>query len=1045
MPIGRNTPVVFGPGSLLLLLALTGITPVSAQSKVDFQADIQPVFEKSCGACHSAKAQMGQLRLDAKNPAMAGGQSGKVIAPGHAADSILFQRVAGLGNQARMPMGGMLSPGQIEKIRVWINQGAEWPEAYNSASAPVEVKKHWAFIAPVRPVTPKVTQAKWVSNPVDAFILARLESEKLKPSPEADRTTVLRRLSLDLIGLPPTPEEIDAFIKDRSPKAYEKQVDRLLASPHYGERWARVWLDAARYADSDGFEKDKARQVWFYRDWVINALNRDLPYDQFVIRQIAGDQLPKATQEDRVATGFLRNSMLNEEGGVDPEQFRMESLFDRMEAIGKGVLGVTVQCAQCHTHKFDPIKHEDYYRMLAFLNDSNEANAAVYTPLDEMKRAEIFRRTAELERGLRHRTTDWELQMADWEKEQTGAQPQWTTLSLPDEELSSGGQKLIRMDDGSFLAQGDPGINNNQKFTAKTKLEKITAIQLEMLTDANLPRGGPGRGTNGMFALTEFGVAAKPLNADAAVKPAEVKIASATSDVNPPETPLPEPLQVKGKPVKVTGPVAFAIDSKPTTAWGADVGPGLRNQPRKAVFRFAEPIAIPGGATLIVNLNQSHGGGDFYNNNLGRFRLSATDAPDAVADPLPKTVRGILAIPRSRRSPAQIQTVFRFWRTTVPAWHDTNEEISALWRDYPEGNSQLVVQLRDRPRQTHMLIRGDYTKPAAEVQPGVPAFLNPLPAGAPVNRLTFAKWMVSRDSPTTARSYVNRAWQTIFGIGIVSTSEDLGTQSEAPSHPELLDWLAVDFMDNGWSMKKLTRTIVLSSTYRQSSHITPDLYTRDPYNRLLARGPRFRVDAEVVRDIALSASSLLNPAVGGPSVYPPAPDFLFHRPVSYSNKDWFTSEGPDRYRRALYTFRFRSVPYPMLQTFDAPSGESSCVRRARSNTPLQALTMLNEPLFLETARALAARTLRDGGADDAQRIRYAFRHCVGRAPDKSETAELLSLLKKEEQRFTEPGRDSAQFSGTADPGADPGTGPTRAAWTAVSRVLLNLDETITKE
>jgi mono/diheme cytochrome c family protein len=1018
MPIARNINITVALGGLFLVLS-------QAQHKVDFQADIQPIFEKSCGSCHSAKAQMGKLRLDSAAAAS------RVLVPGHARDSILYQRVAGLGDQARMPMGGKLSADQIENIRAWIDQGAEWPAA---VAAP---KKHWAFVAPVRPATPKVKQAKWGSNAIDAFILERLETEKLAPAPEADRTTLLRRLSLDLIGLPPTPEEIDAFINDHGPKAYEKQVDRLLASPHYGERWARVWLDAARYADSDGFEKDKARQVWFYRDWVINAMNRDLPYDQFVIRQIAGDLLPNATQDDRVATGFLRNSMLNEEGGIDPEQFRLESLFDRMEAIGKGVLGVTIQCAQCHTHKFDPIAHEDYYRMLAFLNDSDEGNAAVYTPKDQMKVAEIFRRTAELEGGLRHRNADWEAQMAAWEKAQTGTQPRWITLSFPDEELSSGGQKLIRMDDGSFLAQGDPGINNDQKFTAKTKLEKITAIQLEMLTDANLPRGGPGRGINGMFALTEFGVDVKPLNADGAVKPVKVKIASATADVNPREAPLAAPLQSKGKTVKVTGPIEFAIDGKNTTAWGVDVGPGLRNQARKAVFRFAEPIAIPGGATLIVNLNQSHGGGDFYNNNLGRFRLSVTDALDAVADPLPKAVRDVLAIPRDHRTPAQIETVFRYWRTTVPAWRDTNEEIAVLWRDYPEGNSQLLVQLRDTPRQTHILTRGDHTKPAAEVQPGVPAFLNPLPRGAPVNRLAFAKWMVSRESPTTARSYVNRVWQNLFGTGIVSTSEDLGTQSETPSHPELLDWLAVEFMDSGWSMKKLDRTIVLSSTYRQSSHITPELYSRDPYNRLLARGPRFRVDAEVVRDIALAASGLLNPAVGGPSVYPPAPDFLFHRPVSYSNKDWFTSEGPDRYRRALYTFRYRSVPYPMLQTFDAPSGESSCVRRARSNTPLQALTMLNEPLFLEAARELAARTLRDGGADDTQRIRYAFRRCLGRVPDGAETDELLALLKKEERRFTEFGRDAAQFSGTADAG--------KAAWTAVSRVLLNLDETITKE
>jgi Protein of unknown function (DUF1553)/Protein of unknown function (DUF1549)/Planctomycete cytochrome C len=1018
MQMNRNVCVTLGAVSMALFS--TG----RAQKKADFQTEIQPIFEQSCAGCHGAKLQMGQLRLDRKADA------GKVLQPGNAAKSLLYQRVAGLGGKARMPMGGKLAPEQIERIKVWIDQGAEWPETV----AVTPVKKHWAFVAPIRPALPSVANAKWAAGPIDRFILARLEKEGIAPSAEADRVTLLRRLSLDLTGLPPTPEEVDAFVNDRRPRAYEKQVDRLLASPHYGERWARVWLDAARYADSDGYEKDKARQVWFYRDWVINAMNRDLPYDQFIIRQIAGDQLPHATQDDLVATGFLRNSMINEEGGVDPEQFRMESMFDRMEAIGKGVLGVTIQCAQCHDHKFDPLKQEDYYRMMAFLNNSNEANVAVYTPGEEIKRVAILRQTAELESGLRHRTPDWEARMAAWEAAVSKARPRWTVLKFPEEELSSGGQKLIPQEDGSLLAQGDPGINNNTKLTSKTSLEKITALQLELLADANLPRGGPGRGVNGMCALSEITVEA---GADAKAKPAKVKIASATADVNPPEAPLNERLQDKGKPVKVTGPVEYAIDGKTDTAWGIDVGPGQRNRSRKAVFLFAEPVEIAGGPVLTLHLNQNHGGGPFFNNNLGRFRISVTDAPDAVADPLPKTVRDVFAIPRERRSVEQARTVFRYWRTTVPEWREVNERIAGLWREYPEGASQLVLDQREKPRETHILTRGDYSKPAAVVGPGVPEFLNPLPAGAPVTRLTFAKWLVDRKTPTTARSLVNRVWQTYFGIGIVATSEDLGTQSEAPSHPELLDWLAVDFMDNGWSMKKLSRTIVMSAAYRQTSRVTPDLAERDPYNRLLARGPRFRVEAEVVRDIALSASGLLNGEVGGPSVYPPAPGFLFEKPVSYSTKDWFTSRGAERYRRALYTFRYRSVPYPMLQTFDAPSGENSCVRRARSNTPLQALTMLNEPLFMEMAQELAARTLREGGVDDAHRIQYAFRRCVSRAPTEAESAELLALLKKEEGRFAEAGREPEKFAGSKLEHA--------AAWTAVARVLLNLDETITKE
>jgi hypothetical protein len=1019
MQMNRNVCAV-----IVAAVSLAVFAPGRAQKKVDFQAEIQPILEQSCAGCHGAKVQMGGLRLDQRVM--------RVVQPGSAAKSLLYQRVAGLGDKPRMPMGGKLAPEAVEKIKTWIDQGAEWPDMAASTAGPA--KKHWAFVAPVRPVAPVVANKKWAAGPIDKFVLARLEKEGMGPSAEADRVTLLRRLSLDLTGLPPTTEEVDAFVGDRGARAYEKQVDRLLASPHYGERWARVWLDAARYADSDGYEKDKARQVWFYRDWVINAMNRDMPYDQFIIRQIAGDQLPHATQDDMVATGFLRNSMLNEEGGVDPEQFRMEAMFDRMEAIGKGVLGVTIQCAQCHNHKFDPLKQEDYYRMMAFLNNSNEANVAVYTPREEMKRAEVLRETAELESGLKHRTSDWEARMAAWEESVSKRGPQWTVLKFPEEELSSGGQKLIPLEDGSLLAQGDPGINNDTKLTSKTGLRKITALQLELLTDANLPRGGPGRGVNGMCALSEITVEA---GGDAKAKPVKVKIASATADVNPAEMPLNERLQDKGKPAKVTGPVEFAIDGNARTAWGIDVGPGLRNQARKAVFQFAEPVEIPGGAFLTLHLNQAHGGGPFFNNNLGRFRISVTDAADAVADPLPKTVREVLAIPRGRRSGEQVWTVFRYWRTTVPEWREVNERIAGLWREYPEGGSQLVLDQRDKARETHILTRGDYSKPAAAVGPGVPEFLNPLPADAPATRLTFAQWLVDRKTPTTARSLVNRVWQTYFGIGIVATSEDLGTQSEAPSHLELLDWLAVDFMDNGWSMKKLSREIVMSATYRQNSRVTPELAERDPYNRLLARGPRFRVEAEVVRDIALAASGLLNPEVGGASVYPPAPGFLFEKPVSYSTKDWFTSNGAERYRRALYTFRYRSVPYPMLQTFDAPSGENSCVRRARSNTPLQALTMLNEPLFVEMAQELAARTMREGGADDAHRIRYAFRRCVSRSPTAAEAAELLALLEREEARFAAAGREPERFAGSKVQHA--------AAWTAVARVLLNLDETITKE
>ena len=1040
---------------VLSSLALSGIALLTcepllrAQEKIDFVRDIQPIFAKSCQSCHGPKTQMGGLRLDAKDPALAGGQSGKVIQPGRAAESILYQRIAGLGDQARMPMGGKpLEAAQVALIRAWIDQGAQWPDSAGTQAA--AVRKHWAFTPPKRPPVPEPANRKWILNPIDSFVLARLEKEHLSPSPEANRVTLLRRLSLDLTGLPPTIEEVDAFLKDRSANAYEKQVERLLASPHYGERWGRYWLDAARYADSDGYEKDKQRQVWFYRDWVIRALNRDLPYDRFIIEQIAGDLLPDATQDQLVATGFLRNSMINEEGGVDPEQFRMEAMFDRMDAIGKGILGLTIQCAQCHNHKYDPLTQEEYYRMFAFLNNSHEANIAVYTPEEQRKQKELSDEVQKIERTLQRKDRHWRDHMAEWEDRVKGDQPEWTVLRPQVDDISTGGQKYLPLPDGSLLAQGYAPTKHRVKLIVRTDIPNITGLRLELLNDPNLPRGGPGRSVKGTAALTEFEVEAA--SADDPDKVTKVQIAKATADLALPETPLEAIYYDKTNKCRVTGPVEFAIDGKEETAWGTDAGPALRNQPRKAVFAFNTPVSNAHGTILSIYLSQKHGGwnsDDNQNHNLGRFRLSLTTAPNPVADPLPLAVREILSVPAANRTPDQVAQVFSYWRTTVPKWSKFNQRIAELWHAFPEGTTQLVLSERKAVRDTHVLSRGDFLKPGKVVSPGVPAFLHPLPAGAPLTRLTFARWLVDRNSPTTARAMVNRIWQAYFGTGLVPTPEDLGRQSEAPSHPELLDWLAVDFMERGWSMKAMHRLIVTSATYKQSSAVTPQLYSRDPYNRLLARGPRFRVEAEVVRDIALAASGLLNPEIGGPSVYPPSPAFLYLPPASYGPKIWQESKGPERYRRALYTFRYRSVPYPMLQTFDAPNGDMACVRRARSNTPLQALTTLNEPLFVESARALALRIMREGGSSDAERLVYAFRRCLARKPTPPEEAELTALFEKQISRFSS-GKANPWELAAEDPAHPPtlsrgATAARVAAWTAVSRVLLNLDETITKE
>ncbi len=883
---------------------------------------------------------------------------------------------------------------------------------------------------------------------MDRFIYSRLEKESLEPASEADRATLLRRLSLDLVGLPPTLAELDAFIQDASVDAYDKQVERLLASPHHGERWGRHWLDAARYADSNGYEKDLAREMWHWRDWVIDALNRDLPYDQFLVEQLAGDLLPNARQDQVVATGFLRNSMINEEGAIDPEQFRMESMFDRMDCLGKSILGLTIQCAQCHNHKYDPLSQEEYYRLFAFINNDDEHQAAFYTPEELREREAVLHGVREAEDEIRRIHPDWRERMDRWVKEENRAQPAWTILE-PHEHGDPGGlSKLQLQPNGSLLAGGHRFTNGTWRIRARTRLEGIRAVRLEVFTHASLPLNGPGRSHQGLFGLKELRL--EVASVVDGTKKSDVAFADATSD-------FAEPLKTVGsdgdeKSRRSHGPVKLAVDGDDRTSWTIDAGPGRRNTDHNAVFIAREPFGFAGGAELTFQLAM----GD----EIGCFRLSVTTEPGAAADPLPRLAREAMRVAPELRSVTGSAALFSYWRTTVPEFASFNQHIDEIGRRHPDPLARtLVLSWRSERRPTRLLKRGDWLQPGEAVEPGVPSFLHSWPQELDRTRLGLARWITDRRAPTTARVIVNRVWQSYFGTGIVSTPEDFGFQVDPPSHPELLDWLACELMEpqiqinlekkpQAWSLKHLHRLIVHSATYRQSSHFKPVHLERDPQNRLLARGPRLRVEGEIVRDLALAVSGLLEPRIGGPPVYAPAPEFLFRPPASFGAFPWKEATGPERYRRAFYTFRRRSTPYPVLLSFDAPSGDTACVRRSRSNTPLQALATLNETVFVESARALARRMLVEGGPDDASRLSWAFRCATGREPDALETLRLLDLVRKQRNRLADGWLNAAELGTGSNlvpmdllPGATP---VDLAAYTVAARVILNLDETITK-
>ncbi len=1009
--------------------------PPAAKRKIDFVKDVQPILSSRCYECHGEKKQKADLRWDVKSVALKGGEHGAVIVPGKSAQSVMIQLVAGLkGADQRMPAKGEpLRAEQIGILRAWIDQGAQWPE---EASAKItDPKDHWAFKAPVKPLLPQV-QSSQIRNPIDAFILARLEKEKLTPSPEADRVTLIRRLKLDLLGLPPTPGEVDEFVADKSPDAYEKLVERFLLSVHYGERWGRHWLDVARYADSNGFEKDAARSIWPYRDWVINALNRDLPFDQFTIEQLAGDLLPNATLEQKVATGYLRNSMLNQEGGIEPEQFRTESMIDRIDAIGRTWLGLTVNCAQCHNHKFDPIAQREYYQVWAFLNNDDEPFLEVPTPEQKLKRDEISAKVRKAEdKALKD--TETARQFAKWQKEIAEAAGNWTVLDPA--EFHNFATKYEEQSDHSLLAGGDVKPGAVTHVWVDNAPTNCTGFRLDVLTHPSLPYGGPGLVQKGSWLLREFTLEAYAMTNATVTNKLKFRRALASAEA-------------PGFSITNT------IDGNTSKGgWTASKLPIVKNEEQRAVFELADSIPdFPGGTRLQFTLYQKHDSGDANNgvldkdsgldsHTLGRFRLSATtDAAPLRVDPLSERQRKWLVTVPGQRTPEQQRELFNVFRHNDTSLAKLNEQIDGVFTNWVYPPLTLALSQRTEPRHTRMFKRGDWQRLGDEVSADTPKILQAFPSGAPRNRLGFAQWIVDRRAPTTARVVVNRVWQTYFGQGLFTTPEDIGTRCEMPSHPELLDWLACEFMDQGWSLKKLHRLIVTSATYKQSSHVTPELLAKDAYNRLLARGPRFRVEAEIIQDIALSASGLLNPKIGGPSVRPPIPSNVGD--TVYGGFSWPESTGEDRYRRGMYTFWKRAMAFPSLLAFDEPTAEGSCPRRVRSNTPLQALTTLNEKTFVEAAQALGLRVYKEGGADERSRATYAFRLCTGRTPSDRELKSLLSFYDEQYKHFEDRTTDAIKVGSISQTNLPPDVNLHKvAAWAMVSRAILNLDETITKE
>jgi hypothetical protein len=1143
-----------------MLCLAVGISRAHGQSAdpVDFSSQIRPILSSRCFACHGPDegSRKAKLRLDLRDEAIKERKGGRPIVPGDSAHSELFHRISTQDPDDLMPpaeAGQPLKETEIALFKRWIDEGA----AYTP---------HWAFAKPARPPVPAVKKAEWPLNPADHFILQKLEKSGLGPASRADRYALIRRLSLDLTGLPPTPAEIETFASDKRPDAYERLADQLLTSPAYGERWARVWLDLARYADSAGYGSDPLRlNIWPWRNWVIDALNRNLPFDQFTIEQIAGDLLPNPTQEQLIATAFNRNTMTNTEGGTDDEEFRVAAVKDRANTTAQIWMGLTLGCAQCHTHKYDPITQKEYYQFYAFFNqteDNDQPDEKPTLPLptsaERQKTEKLKGQIADLERERNQVTPAFQADFTAWESVQMKGIP-WTQLA-PVQVKSAAGSLLVALPDNSVLAGG--ALPETDTYTVRVQhgLTNATAFRLEVLPDISLPNNGAGRAVDsGKFVLNEFQVAVRSPKTEAprarfvrvelpgsrrVLSLAEIQIFTSVENAAPKgkasqsstskeavatraidgrtdgeleagsitlteaeenpwwevdlgaETPLEEIVVWnridRGLGTRLTDFKIVALDGERKKVWDKSVGSApnpvvnfrvpeektLKLQNASATFsekdldvakaidgntegksgwsiggrtgaiyaasfEFKDAALGEPGSTLIFSLVQRYG----TNHTLGRFRISATTQPLPIRE-TPETIKQILSVASAERTEEQKKDLLNYFRAFAPALARVNEQLAALRKDLDGVKPVALPVLRevaqDKRRKTRFLNKGNFLDPGDDVQPTVLAAFHQMSEKAPTNRLGLAQWLVSRENPLTARVAVNRLWARLFGVGIVETEEDFGTQGRLPSHPQLLDWLAVEFMDSNWDMKAMLKLMVMSATYQQSSRLTPELLQSDPLNRLYSRGPRLRLDAETLRDQALALSGLVSRKIGGPSVYPMQPEGLW-RAAFNGERTWATSKGEDRYRRGLYTFWRRTVPYPSMATFDAPSRETCTVRRIHTNTPLQAFVTMNDPVYVEASQALGRRIAREGGSTVADRIRYALLLCLARPPSGDEVRVLADHYEKELAHYRQHEGEAKKLAteplGPLPEGANAAEA---AAWTSVANVLLNLDGVLTK-